>query len=252
MTEYTVPATAKTQALVIYLLDVSASMDQRFDGSRKRVDAVSDALQKVAVKMVQRSTKGTMVSPRYRIAMYAYSSQVIDLLGGIKTIDELAQIGVPQLTTLDMTDTAGAFLTAEKLLEAELPNLQDCPAPLVCHMTDGEYNGADPTPIANRIKQLSVPDGNVLIENIYIQSGVIKVPDVYTWPGIISASELPDHYAKTLFEMSSPIPESYRGVMREFGYQLESGARMFFPGDQQEILEIGFAMSGATPVTRAE
>ena len=64
MTEYTVPATAKTQALVIYLLDVSASMGQHFDGSRKRVDAVSDALQKVAIKMVQRSTKGTMVSPR--------------------------------------------------------------------------------------------------------------------------------------------------------------------------------------------
>ncbi len=244
---YTVPATSKTPALIIYLLDVSGSMGEAFSTSN-RVDAISKALQKVAVKMVQRSTKGAIVAPRYRVAMFAYSSQVIDLLGGIKTIDELAKMGVPQLTTLDMTDTAAAFAAAENLLNVELPNMQDHPAPLVCHMTDGEYNGGDPMSIAQRIMNMSVPDGNVLVENIYVKSGV-GVPNAQSWPGISSASQLPDAYSQKLLEMSSPIPDSYRSVMQEFGYKLDQGAKMFFPADNPELVELGFAMSGATPLT---
>ncbi len=45
--------------------------------------------------------------------MYAYSSQVIDPLGGVKTIDELSRMGLPRLTTLDGWHTAAAFAEAE-------------------------------------------------------------------------------------------------------------------------------------------
>jgi DNA-binding transcriptional regulator YiaG len=242
---YSVPATGKTPALIIYLLDVNASMSQDC-GGKPRIEVVTDALQKAAVKMVQRSTKGTVVSPRYRVAMFAYGSQVIDLLGGMKTIDELAKMGVPKLTTLDGRNTAAAFAEAEKLLEAELPNLQDCPAPLVCHMTDGEYTGANPAPIAKRIMEMSVPDGNVLVENIYLRPGGVAILDVDAWPGVISESELPDQYSRTLFRMSSPIPESYLSVLREFGYRLAPDTHMFFPGDQPEFVELAFTMSGTS------
>lgn len=246
---YSIPATSKTPALVIYLLDVSGSMSQPM-GASTRIDVVTSAVQKVAVKMVQRSTKGTLVAPRYRVAMLAYSDQVIDLLNGIKTIDEVAKLGVPRLTTLNMTDAAAAFAEAERLLAAELPNMQDCPAPLVCHMTDGEYNGSDPSSIVERIKQMAVPDGNVLVENIYVKDGIVSVPDVSKWPGLSSNESLNDQYGQQLLEMSSPIPDKYREVMQEFGYQLASGAKMFFPADKPELVELGFVMSGATPVTR--
>ena len=126
---YTVPATSKTPALIIYLLDVSGSMGEDL-GGKPKIEVVSDALHQVAVRMVQRSTKGTTVAPRYRIAMYAYSSQVTDLLGSIKTVAELAQMGVPRLQPMDATDTAAAFREAERLLKAELGNLQDRPADL--------------------------------------------------------------------------------------------------------------------------
>ncbi|MEM7533701.1 MAG: vWA domain-containing protein [Chloroflexota bacterium] len=248
MSNYTIPATSKTPALIIYLLDVSGSMNHDC-GSKTRIDVVTESLQKVAVRMVQRSTKGTIVAPRYRIAMYAYSNEVVDLLGGVKTIDELANMGVPQLTTLNMTDTAAAFAEAERLLEAELPNIQHCPAPLVCHMTDGEFNGDDPAPIAKRIMEMAVPDGNVLVENIFIRSGILKNTNVEAWPGISSVDELSDEYAQALFEMSSPMPDSYHSVMQEFGYGLNAGVNMFFPGEEPDFVELGFAMSGATPVT---
>jgi hypothetical protein len=119
-------------------------------------------------------------------------------------------------------------------------------------MTDGEYNKGDPEPIARRLMSMEVPDGNVLVENIYVATSGLDIPDVSAWPGVSSEDELPDQYAKTLFRMSSPIPDSYRSVMREFGYRLESGARMFFPGEEPSLVELGFTMSGATPVTSAD
>lgn len=248
---YTIPATSKTPALIVYLLDVSGSMGDEIDGKPK-IEIVSDALHQVAVRMVQRSTKGTTVAPRYNIAMYAYSSEVTDLLGGIKTVTELAQMGVPRLQAMDATNTAAAFMEAEKLLQTQLPSLGDNPAPLICHMTDGEYNtGGDPDAIAQRIMEMEVSDGNVLVENIFVTDAAVKDPidDPKSWPGVTSETPLASSYAETLFNMSSPIPQSYASVMAEMGYKLAPGARMLFPGDSPEIVELGFAMSGATPVT---
>jgi uncharacterized protein YegL len=253
MSSYTIPATSKTPALIVYLLDVSGSMGEDLSG-RPKIEVVSDALHQVAVRMVQRSTKGTTVAPRYRIAMFAYSSQVTDLLGGIKTVTELAQMGVPRLQPMDATDTAAAFRTAEDLLRRELSKLQNCPAPLICHMTDGEYNtGGDPEPVARSIMQMSVPDGNVLIENIFVTDKALSQPihDAKQWEGVTDEIPMATQYAETLRRMSSAVPSSYASVMAEMGYRLAPGARMLFPGDSPEIVELGFAMSGATPVTPA-
>jgi hypothetical protein len=248
---YTIPATSKTPALIIYLLDVSGSMGEDL-GGKPKIEVISDALHQVAVRMVQRSTKGTTVAPRYKVAMYAYSSQVTDLLGGIKTVAELAQMGVPRLQPMDATDTAAAFREAERLLQAQLGNLQDCPTPLVCHMTDGEYNsGGDPEPIARRIMQMAVPDGNILIENIFVTDKALTqaISDPKNWQGVTDEMPLASPYAETLMRMSSQLPTTYASVMAEMGYRLSPGARMLFPGNTPEIVELGFSMSGATPVT---
>ena len=88
---YEVLATSKTPALIIYLLDVSASMSQPL-GDRRRIDVVGDALQAALRTMVFRSTKGSRLSPRYRIAMIAYSDHVYDLLDGIKAVDQVVKV----------------------------------------------------------------------------------------------------------------------------------------------------------------
>src|ERR1044072_7925960 len=161
---YTVLATRETPMLIIYLLDISASMNQPL-GGRRRIDVVVDALQAAIDEMVFRSTKGKIISPRYRIAVLAYSERLFTGLEGvIQTVDKVAKVKLGQLSTGGTTETAKAFAWAEKLLADELPKLGDCPAPLVCHMTDGEYSGTDPEPIVRRIRAMSVPDGNVLVE----------------------------------------------------------------------------------------
>lgn len=246
---YDILATSKTPALIISLLDVSGSMNEKL-GQKRRIDVVMDALAAMLKQMVFRSTKGSRVSPRYRVAMYAYSDHVYDLLGGIKGVDQIAQLGVPELSTMRSTDTARAFAQAEKLLQQELPALAHCPAPLVCHMTDGEYTGADPEPIVRRIMNMHVPDGNVLVENIFISDHILseRIADPKRWEGVRSRTKLNSDYARKLRTMSSPIPSGYRVMMRESGYEIADDALMMIPGMTPELVQMGFVMSMATPI----
>ncbi|QCT03100.1 hypothetical protein E6C60_2388 [Paenibacillus algicola] len=247
---YSIQASQRTPALIIYLIDISASMNMLMEGKR-RIDVVYDALSLAIRQMVFRSTKGNRLTPRYRIAILAYSDDVYDLLNGIKGIDEIAAIGsLPDLTPKRFSDSAKAFLQAERILKAEIPNMQDCPAPLVCHMTDGVATGEDPEPIAKRIMSMSVPDGNVLVENICISDHLLNQPvtEPRRWKGIHSDTPLEDEHALKLRAMSSVLPDSYREMLLEADYQLASGALMMLPGTCAELVSIGFQMSAATPV----
>jgi hypothetical protein len=248
---YDVLATARTPALIVYLLDISASMTQML-GDKRRIDVVMDSLQIALRQMVFRSTKGARISPRYQIAMYAYSDHVYDLLDGIKTVDQIARMGIPELSTQRTTDTAKGFAQVEKLLQQELLQLDPCPAPLICHMTDGEYTGEDPEPFAQRIMAMEVPDGRVLVENIFITDAILDQPinNVREWQGITRRTSFKNDYAKKLRNMSSPLPKSYHGMMLEAGYRLDEKAVMMLPGISPTLVEMGFVMSAATPVSR--
>ncbi|WP_268624875.1 vWA domain-containing protein [Paenibacillus alvei] len=247
---YTTQATQSHPALIIYLLDVSGSMTLT-DGGRRRIDVVRDALYVALRQMVFRSTKGSRISSRYRVAILAYSDEVHDLLGGIKRIDEIMGAGdLPNLRTYRYTNTADAFLYAEKLLQQELPFMQSCPAPLICHMTDGVYSGEDPEPIVRRIQAMSVPDGHVLVENIFISDDVLEhaIDDPKRWSGVHDDTVFTDEYGVKLQKMSSVMPESYREMMLDANYHLTEGALLMFPGTNPDLVSLGFQMSAATPV----
>jgi hypothetical protein len=98
--------------------------------------------------------------------------------------------------------------------------------------------------------ELSVPDGNVLVENIFISERILPetINDPTKWPGILPDSKLNNDYAQKLRAMSSPIPESYRLMMLENNYHLAPGSLMLLPGVSPELVAMGFQMSAATPV----
>jgi serine/threonine protein kinase len=249
---YTTLATSSAPALIIYLIDLSRSMGQTSGGVRK-IDAVAAALGETITAMIQRSTKGTVVIDRYRLGVYGYHSQVVDILGGIKGISQLRSF--PKFPMLGYGAAASlGFLQVERILKQELLRFPNSPAPLVCHLTDGIFAGEDPQPIVSRIQQMAVLDGRVLVDNIFISKSVLRDPvlDVHSWGGIKALEQIhtDKKYARQLFAMSSVIPDSYLGILQEFGYNLEPGARMLFPGGNTEILRLGFVMSGATPVTK--
>ncbi|HOG22232.1 MAG TPA: vWA domain-containing protein [Flexilinea sp.] len=244
---YDILATSQTPALIIYVLDVSGSMSSNLQG-QPRIKVVMDALSATLQQLVFRCTKGGQISPRYRIAMYAYSDNVYDILGRTMTIDQVANLGVPDLSTMNSTNTFLAFQEVEKLLQKELPNLNNCPAPLVCHMTDGEYNGKDPEPVVREIMRMGNSDGNVLVENIFISDNLLDYPinDLNHWPGILPSTTFRNKYANTLRSMSSPLPDSYRVMMVESGYNLSPSSVMMLPGMSPELVEMGFVMSMST------
>lgn len=245
---YSIFASVKSPMLVIYLLDASGSMASGM--SRKsRVEVLNKAIDTTVYRMFGRSRSGEHIRPRYKIAMIAYNDTVFDIYNGIISINELVNAGLPEFTPGGMTNTALAFEYAEKLLKNELPKMDSCPPPLICHVTDGEYTGDDPEPIANRIMNMAVPDGNVLVQNIYINDDILEnsIPDVRNWKGISAISELNNEYAKKLYLMSSVLPDSYRETVNEMGYNIEANIRMMIPAVDSDILSLGFAMSASTP-----
>jgi hypothetical protein len=181
--------------------------------------------------------------------MAAYSDSVIDMLGGIQDITEVAAKGNPVLSPTNTTETSVAFEWAREILRAELPQMRGKPAPMVCHLTDGQFSGADPEPIAREIMQMSNDDGYVLIENIFVGPNLTASPiaDVEQWPGIRQPAELQNTYAKKLYAMSSSLPTTYAEVIGREGYGLQAGSRMLIPGSDSNLIELAFAMSGATP-----
>ncbi|HLK57107.1 MAG TPA: vWA domain-containing protein [Chthonomonadaceae bacterium] len=247
---YMTPATSDQPAFIIYLLDLSGSMGLPC-GGRRRIDVVANALERTRRKMIARSRRGDDVRPRYAVAMLGYSNTAVDLLGGIKTIDQLETMRLPDLNPQGGTNTASAFEAAYHLLQQYLPNLHDCPAPLVCHLTDGAANPGDRSgPVAEGIKQLANADGTVLVENIYIGDQLLRHPitDPKNWPGVLNPGDILEEHVQSLWHMSSPLPESYAAEMNETeGYRMQPGAKMLIPAEAPEMIELAFAMSSATP-----
>lgn len=244
---YAQPATAITPALVIYLIDASDSMNQPCEGTTK-IDLLNRALRSVMKDMVRRSIRDGIPQRRYRLALLAYSSTVIDVLQGARDLTEVLERGVPEISAGGVTDTAAAFAAAEHLLIQQLPQYQRSPAPLICHLTDGEFTTADPSPIIRRIQSMSVADGPVLVENIYFADKILRRPvsDWTQWTGLQRASDLENPYARFLFELSSPLPESYRQNINNYGYAIAPGSSLFFPGAHSDLVRLAFAASAAT------
>ena len=96
---------------------------------------------------------------------------------------------------------------------------------------------------------MSNADGNVLIENIFVGENLTEQPitDFKSWGGLSSEGELKSIHAKKLFPISSELPPSYAEVLNEDGYQLKPGSRMLIPGTNRDLIQLAFAMSGATP-----
>ena len=244
---YSQPATTLTPALIIYVIDASDSMNEPCEDTT-RIEMVNRALRAGVKDMVRRSMRDGVVQRRYKLAIFAYSTQVVDVLGGIRDLPELLRTGVPELSAGGVTDTAAGFGAVEKLLEAHLKEFEYSPAPLVCHLTDGVFTTVDPSPSILRIQETRVTDGPVLIENVYFADNMLRraVSDWQQWPGVFRANELSDDYARFLFGLSSPLPETYRQNINNYGYHLQQGAALFFPGVSSDLVRLAFAISSAT------
>ncbi|GHO72407.1 hypothetical protein KSD_01780 [Ktedonobacter sp. SOSP1-85] len=244
---YTQPATFLTPALVVYLIDASYSMNDSC-GATTKINIVNQALREAIKDMVRRSMRDGIVLPRYKIAIIAYSTEVVDVLDGICDLPDLVKHGIPVISADGETDTAAGFTAVETLLQKHLANLQTSPAPIVCHLTDALITMSSPVPVVRRIQAMAVEDGPVLVENVYVADNMLRSPveDWSQWPGVSKPKQLTNEYARFLLQLSSPLPETYRQNINNYGYSMQPGAALFFPGTHTELVRLAFAISTAT------
>jgi hypothetical protein len=92
--------------------------------------------------------------------------------------------------------------------------------PIVINITDGESTEADPIPYAETLRERCTNDGNVLFFNLHLSS---TPADSFMFRG--NGELMPDQFAKQLFEMSSPLPESMVKIAQARGMEIEPNAR---------------------------
>ena len=256
--DYKNQANSDHPATLIYLVDISGSMSATMQDGKTRIEVAKNAIQVAYAQMIQRSMRQGKIHPRYRVGMIAYSDKIYDVygkLGSIVSIDQLKNEGIPSITPQKSTNMAKAFRYAEKLIKDDLQKwsrkwLDECPPPMVINITDCEFDeeqAQDPLEFAQSLQQISVRDGNVLVENIFITDQISAPASPQDWQGYQFGEKTGNSYGDKLLAMSSPIPSSYAQILREqAGIKIKEGKAMMFPGITREFIKFGFVMSIVT------
>jgi hypothetical protein len=250
----------------IFLLDQSGSMSEGFgEGHIRKADFVADVVNRTLHDLVIRCTRMEEIRNYYQISIIGYGAAVgpafTGSLGGRthvpvgevadaparlenrtkKTPDGAGGLVDQQVrfpVWMDAASSAGtpmceAFTQVRALLDQWLPEHKNSFPPTVLHLTDGESTDGDPTHIAQQIMSLSTSDGPVLLFNCHVSSRhTLKIE----YPS--DETKLPDEFARTLFRISTPLPEVFRRAASDIGLITTEGSRGFvFNGDPVSVAQ---------------
>jgi hypothetical protein len=251
----------------VFLLDQSASMSDLFEGERaeRKADFVSNVVNRIIHDLVIRCTKTEEIRNYYYVSIVGYGDSVGTLFTGSlagRTLVSVADLGeFParlENRTKKISDGAGGLLDATVRFPIWIDPVASggtpmCEAfslvgtildnwisehrvgfpPTVLHLTDGESTDGDPTSFANEILSRSTSDGDVLLLNCHLSSLHRMKVEFPT-----DDSLLPDDFARTLFTVSSVLPEPFRRAASDIGIFLRQGARGFvFNGDPVSVVQ---------------
>lgn len=253
MEKYKNLANSDHPATLIYMVDISGSMKAKMPDGSSRIDIAKNAIQTAYAQMIQRSLRQGKIHPRYRVAMIAYSADIYDVYSGIISIDRLKDEGVPSLVPQKGTSMAKAFRYAAKVIQDDISKwplnwLTNCPPPLIVNITDSEYYSGEEDELVkavNTLKNISVPDGNVLVENIFVTDWIqFSYSHEREFRGYYHGDSTGNPTGDKLLELSSLMPSSYAQIMREqTGFKVKDGVAMMFPGINRDFIRAGFSMS---------
>lgn len=160
--------------------------------------------------------------------------QVEDGAGGLTTVTTKFPVWLGPVAIAG-TPMRSALQRCQQTLEQWIPNHTASFPPIVIHVTDGESDetDGDPLPAADSLKGLATNDGNVLLFNIHLSS--FPAPPT-TYP--TDATQLPDPFAKKLFDMSSLIPDKICLQAESEGLPIKLGSRgMVFNADVVSLIK---------------
>ena len=260
-------------ALFIFLLDQSLSMEMPFaGGSNRKADELALAMNKLLRELCIRAAGESGVKDWFHFAIIGYSTdhegnpvigpaQIGPLAGReTMTISEVDanparivtvnEVSVDEETSelvntpTDMpiwvdpvmqngTPICGAIVRACEVIDSWIPSHQKSFPPIVINITDGEPTDGDPLPYADVLKQRGTEDGNVLFFNCCL-SEVPATPFIFRG----NSELMPSDFARTLFQMSSLLPEQLAAVAKKEGIDVEPNARaMAFNADMVVLIK---------------
>lgn len=255
--------------LLIILLDQSGSMLKPYSGNDSKTVFASKAVNKVIDNIIQKNFDGEAPKNRCFISVIGYNHNVKELCsgwlkdldnnplkiekiiekqpngnGGIIEVEVDQPIWVEPITQDGTTNMKGAMDLAKETVINWMKDHQDKddPAPVIINISDGVpyYNRLDvhlcmeeTTKVANEIMNLSNADGNVLIFNAMIEKDGAKS----VFPNDIN--NLNDEEAKFLFNITSVIPDSYKGAAAKSGLEMMENSRgCIFQADAVQLIQL--------------
>ena len=263
---YTAEISRQNPSCFIFLIDRSFSMNDPMPGSEntRKSDSVADAVNRLLHNLVLKCARGEGIRNFYEVAVIGYGEQVTPAFSGklagrdIVPISEVAACPARvEERTKEVDDGAGGTISrkvkmpvwfepvakgttpmgqaldlAHKLLSDWVATHANSYPPIVINITDGEATDAGPVPQAARLRSLTTHDGHVLLFNCHISS---KPVDPIIFPD--HDGELPDDFARTLFSVSSVLPDSLRSLAANENLVLGPETRGFaFNADLSELI----------------
>jgi len=277
---YSAQITRANPTCLILLLDQSGSMADPFGGDEvvRKADFVADVVNHTLHDLVIRCTKTEEVRNYYYVSVIGYGRTVGPALGGalsnrsLAPISEVAEYPLRVETRLrSVPDGMGgvvempvrfpvwlypladggtpmcqAFTQARVVIDQWLAAHPHGFPPTVLHLTDGESGDGDPTALGQEMMSLGTDDGQVLIFNCHVSSRRGAKIDYPT-----GDSKLPDGFARTLFQVSSLLPNNFLAAAKQLGVNAVEGSRGFVfnadPSSVVQFYEIGTSLTGMTP-----
>jgi len=259
---------------LIFLLDQSGSMSETFGGNqigagKRKSDMVATVLNSFLHELIETNTVGTDVRSRAEVSVIGYSgngvgSALKGQLAGKNFVslaelkNEPLRVSVRTRKEIDDTGniieqsiffpewvepiTAGGTPMCQALREAHSLAAKWSAAhptnypPVVINVTDGQAGDGDIKCPAGQITSVSTSDGPALLFNCHIT-------DMTDQPVAFPAADgevPPDQYARLLFSISSPVPDTARrAILATASKDLPPGSRGFvFNGDAESIKQM--------------
>ena len=266
---YTQPIDRGHPGCIVFLLDQSGSMQDRFGAGREtKAQTLAKAVNRLLRNLVLQCQRGEQVRDYYEIAAIGYGGGVGPAFGGSLKGQYLVPISIiasyplrmatdtlpgnPQLSVelpvwIEPQAAAGTPMTAAmNMVGAFLVDWANAHPgsfpPIVVNISDGESTDGDPRSIAALLRDIHTADGNLLLFNISLSSEPLTPIEYPSSPNL-----LPDQYAKGLFEMSSELTPYMLAVARGMDLPVTEGARGFvFNADAaklSEFLDVGTRVS---------
>lgn len=254
-----------TPGLLVVMVDQSGSMTLDYEGGDTRSEFAAKAVNRVINTLIQKNFDGKAPKNRCYVAVIGYDAEVKVLAsgflkdlesspkrianvtkkvsngqGGVIEIEAKMPVWIEPIDEDLCTNMMGAFAMVNDIVKAWINDHPEYPAPVIINISDGlPYDGREieecmqeTVSIVNDIKRQATTDGNVQIFNAMIGDG-----NKVVFPK--NSSELDSIEAQFLYEISTEIPEAYRGAAEKNELNFEKGARgAIYNADAEHLVKL--------------